>query len=275
MALTTPPRRPRGRPAATKSATSAAAPSKGLDRSLRMLEILAAADGLSLTDVALSAGVASSTAHRILTTLEAHKFVTQDEERDLWFIGVNAFAIGNAFLRNRRLVDIGRRTMRRLMQETGESVNLAIEDDGAVVYISQVESHSPIRSFHRPGSRGAIHASGVGKAFLAAMSDEAVGRLLHKSGLQKFTDQTITEPKRLFRELAEVRSHGWAVDDEERNIGMRCVAAVIYDEHAEVIAALSLSGPTSRITRERLGELGPTVKRAAAEITASIGGRMP
>ncbi len=100
-------------------------------------------------------------------------------------------------------------------------------------------------------------------------------RLIHKTGLQKFTVRTITGHKHLFHELADIRAQGWAVNDKERKIGMRCVAAVIYDEHAEVIAALPVSGPTRRITPERLGERGPTVKCATAEITASIGGRIP
>ena len=242
---------------------------------MTLLEILALEDGASLSDVALRAGVPASTAHRILNTLEAHKFVTHDEERGFWFIGVHAFQIGNAFLRNRRLVDIGRTTMRSLMHRTGESVNLAIEDDGELVFISQIESHAPIRSFHRAGSRTAMHASGAGKALLSTLSTQDVRDRLQRTGLDSFTDHTLVHPDALLHELDKIREQGWAVDNEERHIGMRCVAAPIFDEHAEAIAAISIAGPTSRMDAATLGEYGPLVKRAAQEITDSIGGERP
>lgn len=267
-------RNPEG-PSGGKPASLAHMPSKGLDRSLSFLEILAEEDGVTLSDVSLRAGVPASTAHRILTTLEAHKFVMQDEERGLWFIGVRAFEIGSAFLRNRKFVEMGRVTMRRLMQATGESINLAIEDDGEVVYVSQVECHAAIRAFHRPGKRGPMHALAVGKALLAAKRDEEIAALVERTGLARFTPRTITKPAELFADLAVTRQRGWSINDEERDIGMRAVAATVYNEYGEAIAALSISGPTSRLSDERIGECGPMAKRAAAEITASIGGVQP
>jgi IclR family acetate operon transcriptional repressor len=237
--------------------------------------VVASADGLTLTDLAQRAGLVPSTAHRILATLEAHRFVFHDEQRGLWLIGVRAFEVGTAFLRNRRLAGIGRRVMHELMERTGETVNLGIEDGGEVVFISQVESHGALRAFFRAGSRGAIHASGVGKALLAQLDEAQVRDILHKRGLARFTERTHIAPAALFKELAEIRGRGFAVDDEERTLGMRCVAAPVYNEYGEAIAGVSVSGPSVCITSERIGEFGPLVKRAAAEITASIGGRAP
>jgi IclR family acetate operon transcriptional repressor len=107
---------------------------------------------------------------------------------------------------------------------------------------------------------------------LLALDDDGVRRVLHKTGLERYTEKTIVEPDKLFAELATSRARGWAVDDEERTLGMRCVAAPIYNEHGEAFAGLSISGPTVRMTDERLGELGPMVRRAAEAITRSIGG---
>lgn len=274
MARTIDLKRPRGRPPSLKSAN---APSsvQSLDRALGLLELIAQEDGLMLTELAQRAGVPPSTAHRILTTLEAHNYVHHEEERGLWLIGVRAFEVGSSFLRNRKLAATGRAIMRALMQECGESVNLAIEDDGSIVFVSQIESHHPIRAFHRPGSRGAIHASGVGKALLAALSPGEVRRILHKTGLEKFTGKTLVDPEQLFAELEATAARGWAIDDEEATPGMRCIAAPIYNEHGEAFAGVSVSGPTVRISDERVGELGPMVKRAAEEITRSIGGQPP
>jgi IclR family acetate operon transcriptional repressor len=265
----------RGRPRSMKLVSEPAGSVQAIDRGIAVLTIIATSDGLTLTDLAQRAGLAPSTAHRILASLEAHQFVFHDDERGLWLIGVGAFEVGTAFLRNRRLAGIGRVVMHELMEATGETVNLGIEDGGEVVFISQIESHSALRAFFRAGSRAPIHASGVGKSLLAEMTEARVREILYKRGLAKFTERTLVAPADLFGELGAIRRRGWGVDDEERNLGMRCVAAAIFNEYGEAIAGVSVSGPTVRITPERAQELGPMVKRAAAEITASIGGHAP
>lgn len=248
---------------------------QALDRGLTLLAIIAEADGLSLTTIAQRAGIAASTAHRILTTLKAAGFVQCDEARGGYLIGVKAFRVGSAFLRNRKLVDVGRSVIRELMETSGETASIAIEKDDSIVFISQMESHNSIRAFHRPGARGQLHASSLGKAILATLSDEAVLQKLHRIGMQKFTEHTIVDPAALLADLAVSRKRGWTVDNEERAEGMRCVGAAVYNEYGEVMGAISVSGPLVRVTDERLGELGPMVKRAAAEITEGIGGKIP
>jgi IclR family acetate operon transcriptional repressor len=248
---------------------------QALDRGLALLSIIAEADGLSLTSIAQRAGIAASTAHRILMTLKAAGFVHCDDARGGYLIGVKAFKVGSAFLRNRKLVDVGRLTMRELMEASGETTNMGIESDGYVVFVAQLESHHSIRAFHRPGTRGALHASSLGKAIMASLPEKAVTQLLHRVGMKKFTERTIVDPQVLLADLAVVRKRGWAIDDQERAEGMRCVGAPVFNEHAEVVGALSVSGPTVRMTEERLGELGPLVRRAAADLTERIGGTVP
>ncbi|MGH7015003.1 MAG: IclR family transcriptional regulator [Stellaceae bacterium] len=248
---------------------------QALERGLKLLAIIAEADGLSLTSLTQRAGIAPSTAHRILATLKASGFVHCDDVHGVYLIGVQAFRIGSAFLRNRKLTDAGRGAMRRLMEESGETVNMGIEDDGYVVFISQAESHQSVRAFHRPGSRSLLHASSIGKAIMAALTDEAAIERLHRSGMPKFTEHTIVDPEVLLADLALVRKRGWAIDNEERAEGLRCVGAAVYNEHAEVLGAISVSGPVVRMTEERIGELGPMVRRTAADITARIGGKLP
>ncbi len=248
---------------------------QALDRGLTLLSIISEADGLSLTTIAQRAGIASSTAHRILNTLKSSGFIQYDEARGGYLIGVQAFRIGSAFLRNRKLADVGRGIIRRLMETSGETSSIGFEVEDHVVFIAQMESHNSIRAFHRPGVRTHMHASSLGKAMLAALPDEAVSQKLHRTGMQRFTGKTIIDPKKLLADLALSRKRGWTIDDEERAEGMRCVGAAIYNEFAEVMGAVSLSGPAVRMTDERLGELGPMIKRAAAEITEGIGGITP
>jgi IclR family acetate operon transcriptional repressor len=248
---------------------------QALDRGLALLEIIAQADGLSLTSIAQRAGIAASTAHRILATLKAAGFVQCDESRGGYLIGVKAFKIGSAFLRNRKLVDVARGVLRDLMAAGDETANLGIENDGYVVFVSQLESHHAIRAFHRPGARGPMHASSLGKAMLAWLPEAGVAEILDRVGLPRLTDRTLIDREALIADLALTRERGWAVDDQEKADGMRCAGAPVFNEHGEVIGALSVSGPAVRMTHERLGELGPLVKRAAAELTDRVGGVAP
>jgi len=267
-------RKGRGRPRSLKPAIAGGAV-QALDRGLALLEILAEEDGLTLSELSRRSGVSASTAHRVLLTLESRAYVQHDMERGLWLIGVGAFKTGSAFLRNRRVANMGRATMHALMEASGETVNLGIEDNGEVVFISQVESHDTLRAFFRAGSRSAMHASGVGKALLAEFPEHRVRQICALRRLERFTEHTITDLGDLLRELADGHRNGWALDDEERSLGMRCVAAPIFNEHAEAIAGVSVSGPTVRVTQRKLDDYGPMVRRAADEITRSIGGRLP
>lgn len=265
--------RTRGRPPSGKSSQTSSVQS--LDRALRLLELLADQEGLTLTDAAQMSGMAPSTAHRLLSTLQGHQFIDLDEETGRWHIGVKAFQVGNAFIRSRKLVNVGRTVMRELMEECGETVNLGIEDDGAVVFISQYESHAPMRAFFRPGHRGPIHASGIGKALMSTWPEEDIRAAIDRKGLDQFTEKTVKNFKALLAELETIRQRGWSIDDQEHTLGMRCVAAPVFNEFGEAIAGISMSGPSARIPDEKIEAFGPKIRAAADLITASIGGVKP
>jgi IclR family acetate operon transcriptional repressor len=262
----------RGRKAAADAAPSSV---QVLDRSLKLLAIIADNDGSALTELADQTGLAPSTIHRLLTSLQNHGMVAHDPETGDWTIGVEAFAIGNAFLRFRKLGTISRRFLKRLMEECGETANIGIEDDGDVVFISQVESHAPMRAFYRPGRRGPIHASGIGKAILSTWSDAEIGRTVGGKQLAHFTDHTLDTLPALLKNIQEIRSRGWSIDDEEHTLGMRCIAAPIFNEHGEAIAGMSISGPAVRLSKEKLIVLGPVIRDAADELTRAMGGKRP
>jgi IclR family transcriptional regulator, acetate operon repressor len=264
-------KRPRGRP---KSIFNDAQPStvKALDRGLMLLRELAQGGSVSLTNLALKVDMPASSAYRVLITLQKHRFVELDSSTQEWMIGIEAFRTGSAYLVRTNLVEAARKTMHRLMEATGETANLAIADDSDVVFISQVETHNPIRAFFRTGTRSHMHASGIGKALMANMEPEEVEKIMEKKGLEQFTSKTLTSPEALFTDLENIRKRSWSLDDEERHSGMRCVAAAIYNGLGEAVAGVSLSGPTVRLTDQSVSELGPLVKRAADEITVLIGG---
>lgn len=247
---------------------------QSLVRALSIVNRLAEAEeGATLTDLAQQVGLSPSTAHRLLTTLQQERYVQFDAERRLWNVGVQAFVAGSAFTRTRSLVGIARPLMRRLMEESGETVNLATEDDGQAIYLAQVECRQMMRAFARPGARVPLHCSSVGKALLTAISDRELARVLHRHGLPKLTVKTLATPAALRADLAEARARGYAIDDEEHAVGLRCVAAVVHDEAGAAVAAVSISGPMARIPDQRIGPLGALVRSTAEAITAGLGGR--
>jgi IclR family acetate operon transcriptional repressor len=165
--------------------------------------------------------------------------------------------------------------LRKLRDQTRETANLAVVDDESIIVLTRIESREIMRSLTKVGGRVAMVASGVGKAVLATYSDQDINAIICRQGMPRLTEKSIVRPSELFRQIEAIRRQGYAVDDEEARIGLRCVAAVVYNDCGEPLAAISISGMTSRVTEERLPTLGRTVREVAAELTAALGGVMP
>lgn len=248
---------------------------KSLDRAMEVFEFLSEAQGKALTTISDEMGQSPATVYRILVTLEGRGLVEFDTEEQLWYIGPRAFVIGARFLRRTSLVDRARPILRKLMEATGETANIGIEKEGAVLFLSQVETHASIRAFFPPGTLSPMHASGIGKALLAQMDAERLDRLLATVELESFTEHTITDVEALKSDLETVRSQEFAIDNEEKNSGMRCIAAPVFDMNREAVAGISVSGPISRVSTEETERLSRHVIEAAHQLTFAIGGAVP
>src|ERR1700737_5125012 len=247
-----------------------------VDRALLVIETLAEGDeGCRLSGLAVRTGLSTSTAHRLLATLEKRRFVQFDRSQSKWHVGAQSFSVGATFARRRNFAAQAMPYLRKLRDQTRETANLAVVDDETIIVLTRMESREIMRSLTKVGGRVAMVASGVGKAVLATYSDEDVNAIIHRQGMPRLTEKSIARPSDLFRELEAIRKQGYAVDDEEARIGLRCVAAVVYNDCGEPLAAISASGMTSRVTDERLPALGRTVREVAAELTAALGGVMP
>lgn len=264
------PRKARGRPRGFNDSTEQNT-IKSLDRAMTLLARLSELEGATLTGLADDLGESPSTLYRVLTTLQAHSIVETDDSDQTWHIGPGAFLIGSAFLRRTSLIDRSRPALRHLMRDSGETANLGILNEGQVLFVSQVETRAPIRAFFPPGTRSALHASGIGKVLMADMDDASLA-LLVAAGLPRYTENTLTEGDALIRDMEAIRARGYSLDDEERNEGMRCIAAPVRNAHDEVVAGLSLSGPTGRVTTARIPELASLVVAAAESVTRGLGG---
>jgi IclR family acetate operon transcriptional repressor len=249
---------------------------QSVDRALSIIETLAEDDeGYRLSDLAIRTGLSTSTVHRLLATLESRRFVQFDRSQSKWHVGARCFTVGATFARRRNFAAQAVPYLRKLRDLTRETANLAVVDDEFIIVLTRMESREIMRSLTKLGGRVAMVASGVGKAVLATYSNEDVSAIIHHHGMPRLTKKSIVRPGELFKELEKIRRQGYAVDDEEACMGLRCVAAVVFNDCAEPLAAISVSGMTSRLTDERLPQLGQTVRAVAAELTAALGGVMP
>jgi len=266
--------RPRGRPRAFHDKTEQNTV-RSLDRAMGLLKTLSETNGLTLSELAERSGQSAPTVYRVLVTLQGHGIVEMEEGAQRWHVGAGAFRIGSGFLRRTNVAERSREAMQALMRATGETANLGVENRDEVLFLTQVETHEAIRAFFPPGTRSPMHVSGIGKALLAYYPEPRVAAIVAERGLPGFTTLSITSPTCLKGDLSRTRARGYAIDDQERAEGMRCVAAPVFNAHGEPVAGLSVSGPAFRMSLSDADRIGAEVRRAADRVTAAIGGTGP
>lgn len=264
------PKRKRGRPKSFTPKESANI-IQSLDRAIDVLKYVSNGDGKTLSEIAEALQQSPATIYRVLTTLAARDAVEIDPANQEWHIGSGSFRIGSAFLRRSGVVERARPLMRTLMMETGETANLAIENNGQVLFLSQVETHENIRAFFPPGTMSPMYASGIGKALLAYADPAKQQTYIDRVTFERFTDNTITTKQSLKTELDLIKTQGTAFDNEEKSHGMRCVAAPIFNSYGEVVAGISVSGPTARLSLDRVNEVRNLVKNQANILSLAMG----
>lgn len=263
-------RRVTGRGPARRSGTEVL---KSLRKAIRVLECFSLEEPrLPLSEIARRTELPLSTAHRILATLRSAGIVEQEGERDLYRLGLKLFELGSVVLANMELHREALPFIEALARESGETVHLGVFDGEQVVSIEKMDSHHGLASNVTIGKGAPAYCTGVGKALLAFQPQEVVDRLC-RLGLTRHTPQTITEAARLRKELAAVRAVEYAVDDMEHEPGVRCVAAPVRNYTGSVIASLSVSGPATRVPKERIPALAERVREVAAKLSARLGYR--
>jgi DNA-binding IclR family transcriptional regulator len=241
-------------------------------RSLELLEAVAGRSESGLLELAERTGLRPSTAHRLLATLVERGYVVQNAQNSRYRLGHRVVALaGRAEDRMARLRASVEPWMRRILEQYDESTNLAVLDRFSVVYVDQLESSRAVRMFTRIGSRVPAHATGVGKALLAFQPAPMLEQLYAGEPFAELTARTITSAESLRQELERVRRRGYALDREEYDDGVACVAAPIFDHTGETLAAISVSGPVDRINRLDLREVGEQLVAQTLEISRELG----
>lgn len=245
---------------------------KSLERALNLLLEVAGAGhrGLTLTECADVLGYSKATTHRMLHTLTRHGFLRQDEDRGTFTLGITNLRLGIEFQES---IDLRREALpvlREMAESTGETAHLGQLNGLDVVYIEKVESSQAVRMYSRVGDTMPAYSTAMGKAMLAFLDEDEIEQHLPEI-LAPRASNTITDLSALREELARTRERGYSIDDVENEEGIRCAGASVFDHTGVVQAGISIAGPATRMTLERLSEIGPFVRRKAEELSCQLG----
>ncbi len=245
---------------------------QSVDRALQILDVFSLKEKeLGVTEIAHRLDLHKSTAFGLLTTLEYWGCIEQNRQTGKYRLGLKLLELGDRVKEGLDLRVLALPFLQELVERYRETVHLVVHDRGEVVYIEKVEGPTAIRMYSQVGKRAPMHSTGVGKVILAYRPLQEVDALIEEKGLSSYTPNTITDPEVLREELIKIRKNGYCFDNEEIEVGLRCVAAPIMDSQQEVVAAISLSGPSMRMTDEQMKELIIPVKETALKISWSLG----
>ncbi|WP_237724682.1 IclR family transcriptional regulator [Deinococcus alpinitundrae] len=260
---------PRQKPGRTRSGETSSV--RTLERGLLILLALKELRKAPLTEIAKQVGLSVSTTYRLLETLRQQGFVSWESQSGLFSIGLRAYQVGLAFSERNNLIGVAHPEMERLVGDLNETVNLAVLYGDEAIYIDQVEGRQLVRMFARVGDNAPLHCSGVGKILLAWRSEEEVRQKLGSGPYPAYTPHSISTLPAFLQELGKVRAAGYSLDDEERELGVRCVAVPVRDQSGQVAASLSLSAPTSRFNQAHVEQVAERLTQAAGQVAARLG----
>jgi DNA-binding IclR family transcriptional regulator len=239
---------------------------RSLERAFDLLEHLADAGGeMALSELTEVSGLPMPTIYRLMRTLVNQGYARQAPSKR-YALGPRLIRLGESS--SRLLGGWARPVLARLVDEVGETANMALLEGDAVVYVAQAPSRHSMRMFTEVGRRVQAHCTGVGKALLAQLSTENAQALVNRTGLAAHTPHTITELTALLRELELTRRRGYALDNEEQELGVRCVAVPLTG--APALSAISVSGPSGRLTHEVVDDVVPVMRRAAERLARDL-----
>lgn len=237
-----------------------------------ILDALRELDGAGITELATHLGIAKGTVHSHLATLRQNEYVVKDG--DTYRISLRFLDFGKYAKHSVESLEIVKNELDKASQETGEVAQFMVEEHGQGVYLYKSRGEAGVETASYVGRRMHLNCTAIGKAILASLNAETVERIIARHGLPRQTENTITDRDELYDELDRIRADGFATDDEEILTGLRCVAAPITTENKELLGAISISGPTSRITGRRFEkELPESVRRIANVIEINIAQR--
>lgn len=245
---------------------------KSLNRALDLLELIADRGAIGVRELAKLAELPPATTHRIVAALLSRGYLFKSGRNHHYALSAKFLNLGEKAQQQIDIVARARPFLEKLMADTRENANLCVRDGYKVIYIDHVGSPDhDLQAFTRLGGSAPLYASGVGKLFLSQLSEPQFEAYLKDVDLRSFTPHTITTARALAAEIKKAGKNGYAIDDEEKELGVRCVAAPIFDHRSEIVAAISVSGAAQRLTDDRLPALSERVVDVARQLSIAIG----
>jgi len=245
---------------------------QSIERAADILELfLLVSPELSIKEISEHTGLSKSTVHGIIKTLEYKGYLQQNPDDLKYKLGMKLFQLGNAVGNRLDIGKIARPLIQDLVAELKETVHLVILDRDEVIYVEKVEGPHSLSIYSQIGKRAPIHCTGVGKAILAFQPDGEIDRLLRQAVLTPFTDKTITDKQQLKEHLKLVKQQGYAIDDEEIELGLKCIAAPIFNHQGKAVASISCAAPVTRFGEERIPRVIAGVRNTADTISRRLG----
>lgn len=245
---------------------------KSVDRALNILEVVSKSkEPIGVTELSNKMDLNKSTVYRMLNTLQYRGYIAQDNETDKYKTGLKLFELGSLVINDLDLRKTSFSYLEELMELTGETVHLGILDDGEVIYIEKVESSETIRMHSKIGKRVYAHNTSLGKILLAYSDTKVMENILKKKGLPKTTENTIIKQDKFKEHLCQVKKQGYAVDNEERERGIKCIAGPIFDHKGEITAAFSISVPTIRLNTDITRKYVDLILKYSKKISGALG----
>lgn len=244
---------------------------QSIERTLDLLEYLARSSSwVGVSELSNATGQPVGTIHRLLKTLVGRKYVVRDSHTRRYALGPAFRRLAGAGLQTIDWSEIGTPLLRELVEISGETANLAVMEGNRAVYVAQAQPMRMVRMFTELGNRVPLHSTGCGKVLLAYQPDSVIASIIAEVGLPGYTDKTITDPGQFQLELEMIRQQGFAIDNGEQEEGVRCLAVPVYGSKGKVVAAMSISGPSSRLDSRRTPTLLPQLKRISAAISSAL-----
>lgn len=248
-------------------------PVQSAERIFQVMEMLAEHGEMGLIEISTALNLHKSTVHRLLMSLIYMGYAKQDEVTQKYMLSYKLVSMAGKILDRTDILQIARPYMDRLSDISGETVHLVQREGNNILYIYKAEAKvGSIRMVSHVGMVHPMYCSGVGKAIMATLEESEIKQIWNESIIEKKTEKTITDIDDMMKVLEEVRKNGYALDDEENEEGVFCIAACLRDYTGEVRYAFSVSGPVSRMTKERVKELSKDVKKVQAELSKELGG---
>lgn len=246
---------------------------QSLERAFNLLDILSEyPEGIQITRLAEKVNLSKSTVHRLLATLINMNYVLKDPETEKYKLSYRIIYLSRNLINNIDIIPVAKPFLEALSENINETIHLCIEDMGEVMYVDKIESNQTIRMFSRIGSRAPMYCTGVGKVLLSGMDPTTYQNTVDKIEFVSKTPRTISSKELLNEEIELIKKQGYGLDDVENEEGIRCIAAPIIDSQGKIIASFSISGPTTRMTMERVNnELVAKVKETSMKISRQLG----